>query len=356
MQSVRKIIHCDCDCFFAAVEMRDDPSLLGKPVAVGGDAERRGVISTCNYEARRYGIHSAMASATAKRLCQDLLIVPHNMNKYRQVSQQIREIFLEYTERVEPLSLDEAYLDVSTSSHCRGSATLIAEEIRRRVKKEVGITISAGIAPSKFLAKIASDWNKPDGQFVITPSQEDDFVRQLPVEKLFGVGKVTAKKLHHLGIRRCEDLRGYSIFELSERFGRFGKRLHELALGIDEREVKTDHRRKSLSVEQTYAEDLSDLDACLKQLPELLVRLQQRLQKVDDSYLVTKLVVKMKFSNFSVTTMECGSRSIRLTVFRDLCRQAYERGNMPVRLLGLGVRFVDLLEQRNPLQLTLFDE
>ena len=351
----RKIIHCDCDCFFAAVEIRDDPSLKGRPLAVGGNADRRGVISTCNYEARRFGVHSAMASATALRLCPDLLIIPPDIARYRTVSEQIRQIYYDYTELVEPLSLDEAYLDVSDCSHHRGSATLIAREIRERVKAEIGITVSAGVAPNKFLAKIGSDWNKPDGQWVITPDEVDAFVSRLPVSKLFGVGKVTGKKLQQMGVVNCSDLRAFSSIELVERFGRFGTRLYELCRGIDERDVKVDHRRKSLSIEHTYSEDLANLDACLKALPDLLVRMKDRLARVDDSYLVTKLFVKMKFSDFSITTIECGARSVRVSVFLDLCKQAFLRGNMPVRLMGVGVRFVDLLDQRNPLQLELFE-
>jgi DNA polymerase-4 len=165
----RKIIHCDCDCFYAAIEMRDNPELRGKPLAVGGASDRRGVVATCNYEARRFGVHSAMATATALRHCPQLIVVPPRMDKYREVSRQVQAIFSEYTDLVEPLSLDEAYLDVSRTQACRGSATLIAEEIRRRVRETLGITLSAGIAPNKFLAKVASDWNKPDGQFVIRP-------------------------------------------------------------------------------------------------------------------------------------------------------------------------------------------
>lgn len=352
----RKIIHCDCDCFYAAVEIRDDPRLAGLPLAVGGRSERRGVITTCSYEAREFGVRSAMATATAKRLCPDLVLIPPNMEKYREVSQQVRKIFFDYTDLVEPLSLDEAFLDVSDATQYRGSATLIAEEIRRRVREEVGITVSAGVAPNKFLAKIGSDWNKPDGLWVIRPEQVDEFVSVLPVEKLSGVGKVTAKKLHGLGIKTCSDLRTHSMIELVEHFGRFGKRLFELSHGRDNRPVKVSHRRKSLSVERTFAEDLSDIDQCLQALSSLLLNLNERLQKVDDSYLVTKQVIKLKFNDFTLTTMECGAKSVRLSTFQSLCRQAFERGNRPVRLIGLGVRFVDLMGNDNPYQLSLFDE
>ncbi len=350
----RKIIHCDCDCFYASIEMRDDPRLRARPMAVGGRSDRRGVITTCNYEAREFGVHSAMASATALRLCPDLLIVPPNMEKYRQASKKIRAIFYQYTDLVEPLSLDEAYLDVSESDCCRGSATLMAVEIRQRIHKEVGITISAGIAPNKFLAKICSDWNKPNGQFVILPEEVDAFVEQLRVDKLFGVGQVTAKKLDKMGVRTCGQLRAFNVFELTERFGRFGKRLYELSRGIDDREIEVSHRRKSLSVEHTYSQDLPDVAACLQKLPELNMQLKSRLKRVDESFLITKQFIKLKFNNFSVTTMECSAPGLRLKTFEKLCSDAYERGHMPVRLIGIGVRFIDLLEQRNPLQLELF--
>ena len=198
---MRKIIHCDADCFFAAVEMRDDHSLVGRPLAIGGAVERRGVISTCNYEARAFGVRSAMATAMAKRLCPELLVLPHSMDKYKQASLQMRDIFQDYSSLVEPLSLDEAFIDVSHSLQCRGSATLMAQEIRQRVLEEVGITVSAGVAANKFLAKIASDWNKPNGLCVIPPNKTDRFVSQLPVDRLFGVGRVTADKLHQMGIQ-----------------------------------------------------------------------------------------------------------------------------------------------------------
>lgn len=352
----RKIIHCDCDCFYAAVEMRDDPSLHSLPLAIGGPASKRGVIATCNYEAREHGIHSAMSSAHARRQCPGLVILPPNFDKYREVSRKIRQIFFDYTDLVEPLSLDEAYLDVTNSGKCRGSATLIAREIRQRVKREIGITISTGIAPNKFLAKVGSDWNKPDGETIILPDQVDAFVAGLSVKKIFGVGKITAEKLHCFGADTCGELRQFSVFELTEHFGRFGARLYELCRGEDTRPVKPSQRRKSLSVEHTYPEDLPDLDACLKQLPELLIKLRSRLRLVDNQYLITKQLVKMKFDDFQSTTVECLSRKPDDALFRELMATAFERANLPVRLLGVGVRFVDLLEEGKPEQLELFED
>lgn len=351
----RKIIHGDCDCFFAAIEMRDDPLLRGRPMAVGGHAERRGVISTCNYEARAYGVHSAMATATAKKLCPGLLVVPHSMEKYRQAAEQIREIFYDYTDRVEPLSLDEAYLDVSESSACHGSATLIAQQIRQRVFDTVGITLSAGVAPNKFLAKVGSDWNKPNGLWVITPPEVDEFVQHLPVVRLHGVGKVTAAKLHRQGIYRCGDLRRYSVFELTDRFGSFGSRLHELSWGRDDRAVKSSRLRKSLSIEHTYPNDLLSIEQSLEQLPVLFEKFQQRLGRLPGSVVINKQFVKFKFSNFQSTTMECQMLGRpRLSVFRSLLNDAFPRGaGHAVRLMGLGVRFQ--LDDHQGLQLPLFD-
>jgi len=351
----RKIIHCDCDCFYAAVEIRDDPSLEGLPVAVGGDPERRGVITTCNYLAREYGVHSAMPSAQARRLCPGLIILPPDFDKYRAASRRIREIFYDYTDLVEPLSLDEAYLDVSQATACHGSATLIAREIRARVRAEVGITVSAGVAPNKFIAKIASDWNKPDGEFVVLPDQVDAFVAALPVRRLFGVGRATAERLSAMGVSTCAELRAWSAIELTRRFGRFGQRLHELCRGIDERAVQATHRRKSLSVERTYAEDLHGLEACRRQLPELLMTLGSRLRRVSDEYLVTKLFVKLKFADFQSTTVECAARRPEPERVRELLETALARSELPVRLLGVGVRFVDLREESNPAQLELFE-
>lgn len=333
-----KFIHCDCDCFYAAIEMRDDPALRGLPVAVGGDESRRGVIATCNYEARRYGVHSAMASATARRLCRDLIIIPGNMEKYRVASQQIHRIYMDYTDLIEPLSLDEAFLDITHSTVLHGSGTLIAAEIRRRVREEVGITLSAGIAPNKFLAKIASDWNKPDGQFAITPAQVADFVRQLPVKKIHGVGKVTAKKMQLLGIDSCADLQGYSKPQLLDMFGSFGDRLYALCRGEDHRPISTNHEPKSISVEQTYAEDLRTLEQCLAELPELMAQLQKRLEGKRARNAINKQFIKLKFSNFITTTAEEVTHTPDLEGLRALCRTGFERGNQPVRLLGLGVR------------------
>ena len=352
---MRKIIHVDADCFYASVEMRDDPSLRGRPIAVGGSADHRGVLSTCNYEARKFGIHSAMPTSTAKRLCPDLIILPHRMDVYKEVSQKMRHIFYEYTELVEPLSLDEAFLDVSECTAHKGSGTLIAREIRQRISDELGITVSAGIAPNKFLAKIASDWNKPNGQFVITPEDVAGFVEKLPVKKIYGVGKSMTAKLADAEIFTCADLQRFSIFELTQRFGQMGARLHSLSRGIDDREVTVGRRRKTLSVENTFSKDLKNVERCLNELPPLAQQLVTRLRRVDDDYKVVKLFVKIKFSDFTTTTIERSASSVSIIELQQLCREAHERKGAPVRLLGVGVGFIDLREDKAFFQLDLFD-
>ncbi|MCU1738817.1 MULTISPECIES: DNA polymerase IV [Pseudomonas] len=338
----RKIIHVDCDCFYAAIEMRDNPSLAGKPMAVGGSADRRGVIATCNYEARAFGVRSAMSSRHALSLCPDLVIVKPRMDAYKEASKDIQAIFRDYTDLIEPLSLDEAYLDVSDSPHFAGSATRIAQDIRRRVSKQLHITVSAGVAPNKFLAKIASDWKKPNGLFVITPDQVEDFVAGLPVNKLHGVGKVTADKLGRLGIADCLQLREWGKLALVREFGSFGERLWGLARGIDERLVHNDSRRQSVSVENTYDADLPDLASCLEKLPELMETLAGRIARLDSSYRPGKPFVKVKFHDFTQTTLEQAGAGRDLESYRQLLSQAFARGGRPVRLLGIGVRLQDL--------------
>lgn len=347
----RKIIHIDCDCFYAAIEMRDDPRLAGRPLAVGGSAERRGVIATCNYEARAFGVRSAMSSRHALGLCPDLLIVKPRMEAYKEASREIHNVFREYTDLIEPLSLDEAYLDVTDSQRCSGSGTLIAQDIRRKISQRLHITVSAGVAPNKFLAKIASDWRKPNGCFVITPAQVDDFVAELPVSKLHGVGKVTADKLHRMGIVTCLDLRQWERLALVRDFGGFGERLFNLAWGIDERPVQNDSRRQSISVENTYDQDLPDLASCLEKLPELLESLNGRMERIDSSYRPGKPFVKVKFHDFSQTTLEQSGAGRDLHSYQQLLSQAFARGDRPVRLLGIGVRLHDLRGAHEQLEL-----
>ncbi len=355
---IRKIVHVDCDCFYVAVEIRENPDLHGLPVAVGGSPHGRGVIATCSYEARSYGVCSAMASAHAIKLCPQLQIISPRFELYRSVSRELHKIFADYTPVIEPLSLDEAFLDVSTSRNCCGSATLIAKEIRQRVQDSIGITVSAGVAPNKFLAKVASDWNKPNGLMVITPQDIDEFVKGLPVRKLFGVGKVTNERLESLAIRTCADLQRWSQPDLKQHFGCFGLRLYELARGIDERPVQPLRRRKSLSVERTFHQDLTSWQDVANQLPILLDDLQQRFRAIQHEYGISKCYVKIKFSNFVQTTMEEvyvaeGEVLFDAAVFLRLMKTAWLREKQGVRLLGLGVRLRSV-GSKNSGQMSLF--
>jgi DNA polymerase-4 len=343
MEDQRKIIHIDADSFYASVETRENPALAGKPIAVGGRPDRRGVIATANYEARKFGVHSAMASSRAMALCPTLLILPPRFELYRAVSGQFHDIFREYTELIEPLSLDEAYLDVSGSDCMQGSATLIAGEIRRRVREELGLTVSAGIAPNKFLAKVASDWNKPDGMFTIAPGQVAEFVLELPVSKINGVGRVTADKLRRMGVETCGDLQQLPLEKLVERFGKYGRRLHDVARGVDKRRVQTSRVRKSISVERTYARDIDAMPAMVAAVDELLLELAGRFGRIADHYFPTKRVVKIKYQDFTQTTLEeaigaSGEPWNDAASFHRLVTTAWPRGAKPVRLLGAGLR------------------
>ncbi|MGI2067245.1 DNA polymerase IV [Shewanella sp. MF08487] len=339
---MRKIIHIDMDCYFAAVEMRDFPEYLGKPLAVGGSSDRRGVISTCSYEARKFGVRSAMATAYAFKLCPDLILVPGRMQVYKQVSLQIREIFSRYTSLIEPLSLDEAYLDVSECQQYKGSATLIAQAIRRDILMETGLTASAGIAPIKFLAKIASDLNKPNGQYVITPDTVPEFVKTLSLRKIPGVGKVTAEKLALLGLHTCSDVQAYSKTELVARFGKFGSVLIERSYGIDERGISADRERKSVGVETTLAKDIYHLDQCQQIIPGLIQELLQRLDRGAKNRQICKQVVKLKFNDFKQTTIEHRSDQVSIEMFYELLAQAMVRQEgRGIRLLGISVGLAD---------------
>ncbi len=334
----RKIIHIDMDCFYAAIEERNNPKLRDKPLAVGGSPERRGVICTCNYIARKYGIHSAMATSKALKTCPDLTLIEPNMPLYAKISKAIHNIFYEYTDMVEPLSLDEAFLDITGLTIKNGSATLIAREIRQKIFAAQKLTASAGVAPNKFLAKIASDWRKPNGIFVITPGQVENFVLTLPVTKIFGVVKVTAEKLFNLGIKTCSDLQQMPMITLVKEFGSFGTKLYKLARGIDERPVEPNRVRKSLSVEHTFAADLFTLNECLRKIPDLHRELKNRLQAAKNKPII-KQFIKIKFNDFSLATKETLSATIALSNYTELFAQCYKQHNKPVRLIGLGVRF-----------------
>jgi DNA polymerase-4 len=345
----RKIIHLDMDCFYAAIEQRDHPELRGKPVGVGGARDRRGVLTTCSYEARPFGVRSAMPTFLALRKCPQLIVVPTRFDVYRRESQRIREILASFTEVIEPLSLDEAYLDVSGLAF---DPAAIAFEIRERIFEQTGLTGSAGIASNKLLAKIASDMNKPNGQCVVAPGQVESFMESLPVRKLWGIGGVSSEKLEKRGVTTCGHLQNLSRVELHRLFGRFGLELYDLCRGIDDRPVQPHRLRKSLSTEETFSRNLTTLPECERRLAILHADLRRDLTKAGESRPIRKVFVKLKFANFTRTTVECVATEAALPILNTLLEQGFRRGaGLPVRLLGAGVRFAE--EAGEPRQLSL---
>lgn len=347
MVVIRKIIHIDMDCFYAAVEMRDNPELRHVPIAVGGKGPRS-VLSTANYIARQYGVRSAMPNTKALLLCPELIIVNGRMQVYKDISVKIRTIFRKYTDLIEPLSLDEAYLDVTDSPHCNGSATLIAEKIRQEIYVELNLTASAGIAPNKFLAKIASDENKPNGQCVITPDKVDAFIEKMSLSKIPGVGKVSFEKLKAHGLMYGRDVIAYDKSELVNKFGKLGLSLWNKCHGIDNREVVTSRVRKSVGVEKTFAHDISSAEELKNYMFDQLI---PELKKRSNAYLktreISKLGVKVKFKDFHQTTKEYKYHNFDEIIFTQLLDEAISRGNgKAVRLLGVHIGLEnDVIEQ-----------
>jgi DNA polymerase-4 len=288
---MRKIIHIDMDAFFASVEQLDNPELRGKPVAVGGSGERS-VVAAASYEARKFGVRSAMPSVIARRLCPDLIFVKHNFTRYNEVSAMVFEIFKEYTDIIEPLSIDEAFLDVTRDKQNIGSATLIAKRIRSEIKHKTGLTASAGISVNKFLAKIASDINKPDGLFVIRPEDAEKFIEELAVEKFYGIGKVTALKMHKLGIHKGSDLKMWDMVALVRNFGKAGVFFYEIVRGIDDRPVQTDQERKSVGTELTYEKDLTTRFEIVAEIYKLEKELMERMEHAETTGRTITLKIK----------------------------------------------------------------
>ena len=351
----RKIIHIDMDCFYASVEIRENPALADKPVAVGGRAEQRGVLSTCNYIARQFGLHSAMPTAQALKLCPNLVLLPVNMPLYRAVSQQIHQIFQRYTSIIEPLSLDEAYLDVTDCDKCAGSATWIAQEIRQAIFNELHLTASAGVAPLKFLAKIASDQNKPNGQFVIEPKEVSDFVANLPLKKIPGVGKVTAEKLRQMGLVCCADVQKTERHLLLNLFGKMGQRIWQYSHSIDEREIQPHRERKSVGVETTLFSNIHQLEEGVDVLATLYPQLVKRVQRACPEMPLAqlrKIGVKLKFEDFQVTTLEKSAVEFSHENFQQLLGQIWaRRQGRSIRLIGL---HVTLPEEKASEQMSLW--
>lgn len=354
---MKKIIHIDADCFFASVELLRQPTLKNVPFAVGGSPAGRGVICSCNYIARSFGVRSAMSSAVAKRICPDLRFITPDMRSYKDASIALFAILQEYSDRVEAVSVDEAFLDVSDSHFYQNSATLIARDIQKRVKAELGLPVSAGIAPVKFLAKIASDWNKPFGIFTIAPEEVEPFTRRLSLRLLPGVGPRTWRKLQALGLLTGADIRSCDISYLVSHFGSFASRLYELSCGKDEREVISQRERKSISVEQTFDIDIPKLNHVLSRIPILLPRLQARWQASAKDLRVGGRALKLKFDDFSQTTVELrvhsAANAFDETAFQYLASVAWSRAKRPVRLLGLGLRLAPTKAETLATQLEL---
>jgi DNA polymerase-4 len=341
-KKARAIIHLDMDCFYAAIEVRDRPSLRGKPVGVGGARDRRGVLTTCNYEARKFGVRSAMPTFMALQRCPNLIVLPTRFDVYRREAAVIRGILYRFTSTIEPLSLDEAYLDVTAHPSAPGPlAHLIRETIFRTTK----LTSSAGIGPNKLIAKIASEINKPDGQFEVKPEEVTAFMRELPVRKIWGIGEKSERKLEELGVKTCGDLQRFSRPQLVDLFGKFGLELYDLCRGIDHRPVEPDRPRKSLSTEETFAADLTTLEQCEEKLEELFQDLMADLAQKESIREITKIFVKLKFNDFTRTTAERAGLAPALEHFRSLLEEAFARKGKPVRLIGLGVRFAEPLPE-----------
>ncbi|MEC7358139.1 MAG: DNA polymerase IV [Verrucomicrobiota bacterium] len=352
-QSNRSIIHIDMDCFFAAIEIRDRPELSSKPVAVGGNPSGRGVLTTCNYIARKYGCHSAMPAFKALELCPDLIILPVRHDLYREESHKIREIFKQTTTIIEPLSLDEAYLDVT---HLKEDPSKIAQRIRQQIKDERGLTSSAGISPNKMLAKIASDWNKPDGQYQIKYEDITAFMNNLPVDKIWGVGKRTAEKLNLMGVSDCKDLQSINLPTLHQKFGKFGVSLYQLCRGIDDRDVITDRERKSTSVERTFKINISKINEAKAKFKSILLELKDDLTTNHNERKLKSAFVKLTFSDFQKTSTEKKSDKINSELFNELLINSWNRGRgKSVRLIGAGVRFEPKKSKSNFHQMNLFE-
>lgn len=351
MSENRKIIHVDMDAFFAAVEQRDHPELRGKPVAVGHDGPR-GVVSTASYEARRFGVRSAMAVATAKRYCPQLIVVPGDRRRYSEVSAQVHAIFQDYTDKIEPVSIDEAFLDVTANKKGISSAEAIAEEIRSRIRSELRLTASAGISYNKFLAKIASDYRKPDGQFAVSPEQAPDFIAGLPVEKIWGVGPKTKETMHKIGVYTGADLRKVSLRHLKEVFGKTGETFYHFARGMDDRPVEVSWERKSVGCEQTMEEDMTMQSQLIIALYHIVLELERRIRK--SNFEGKTLTLKIKYADFKTVSRSLTSgkalagKDDILPLAKQLLKKIEFSAARPVRLVGVSVSNPPAAEAEKP--------
>tara|TARA_R110000868_G_scaffold292530_2_gene553031 strand:+ start:1594 stop:2691 length:1098 start_codon:yes stop_codon:yes gene_type:complete len=348
---IRKIIHIDMDAFYASVEQLDNPDLKGKAIAVGGGG-KRGVISAASYEARKFGVKSAMAGNLAVKLCPELIFVRANFERYHEISKKVKAIFLDYTDLVEPLSLDEAYLDVTENKKGNPSASLIAKEIRERIFNEVGLTASAGISINKFIAKVASDYNKPNGQKTVNPEEVLKFLEDLDIRKFYGVGKVTAEKMYQKGIFTGLDLKQKSLEYLDDNFGKSGRYYYHVVRGIHNSEVKPNRIRKSLAAERTFSENLSSEIFMLEKLEHIAEEVSRRLNK--SNVAGKTLTLKIKYSDFTLQTRSktlayyLSDKSIILETAKDLLYQ--EKLSNSVRLLGISMSNLNTEKRKKPEQ------
>jgi DNA polymerase-4 len=336
---VRRILHIDMDAFYASVEQRDNPALRGQPLAVGGRPDRRGVVAAASYEARAFGVYSAMPTATAVRLCPSLIVVSPDFARYKAASQAVFSIFREVTSLVEPLSLDEAYLDVTENTWGEALGTAVAKRLKARIREDTGLTASAGVAPNKFLAKIASGWKKPDGLTVISPERVEPFLQQLPVDALWGVGPVTAKKLRARGIERLVDVRAADSRLLRETVGSLADWLQRLAQGIDDRPVEPNREVKSSGSENTYPEDLTDLDTVRAEIAEMAMHAIGWL--IRRQLLARTVTIKVRYDDFTTVTRSHTAAPTRdetdLTARAVRLLEKTDAGRRPIRLLGVSV-------------------
>ncbi len=345
----RTILHIDMDCFYAAIEERENPHLQGKPIGVGGRDER-GVLTTANYEARKYGCHSAMPVFKALEVCPHLILVPTQFELYREESRKIHAIFGRFSELIEPLSLDEAFLDIS---HLNTDGAAVAREIRMQIYEELKLTASAGIAPNKMLAKVASDWRKPNGQYEVKREDVESFMEDLPVQKIPGVGRKMMEKLSAIQVSSCGDLQIFKRVELARQFGRWGSELYDFCRGRDERPVKVERERKSVSKENTFRKNLTTIEALDQSLKPLLTSLSSSLRRKHHDRRIKSLVLKLKFSDFETTTVECAGAVVDAMTYSNLLLEAWGRAKgRAVRLLGVGVKFASR-EEKSQLELEL---
>ena len=342
------------DSFFASLEIRDRPELKNKPVAVGGKAEERGVLTTCNYIAREYGLHSAMPTKKAISLCKNLIVLPVNIDKYKRESKEIFKVFKCYSKKIEPISIDEAYIDVTDSHYCESDPEKMAHQIRSCIWKDFKITASAGISCNKLVAKICSDWNKPNNQYSLSDDQVPDFIKDVRLDKIPGIGKVNFKKCMNMNMEYCKDMYIYSIKELEEVFGSFGGNLYNLIRGIDNRDVNTHRVRKSISVEDTFLNDINDLEYCVHKISFLYKKLLQRCKNSGiPSDSVKDIFIKVKFNDFRVISRQSKCNNLHLEKYIQLFNNNIKKPIKPIRLLGLGFTIKD--SKPETIQYDIFD-